>query len=485
MLKIIRFCAILCLVLFYFSTVQAAIFSGRIFLDEAKSDELQATLSAAEANVLINKSYRQKLSRQYHTYPFHFEVQLNKAGLIEFHPNGMHLATFYLAPEDFVYVELHYEKGWKAKLIGTSAYSEENHVLMELQEQFYPYICPESSFMARYEGNHEAFLQELVQTHKDLLAFYETKVASTNLDSNFIKGLWALSHYGFPGGGLYPQYIGVSAKTLFSGSFKEHWYARMDNFMRSMPAYHPSALRALQIKDKRYSYFNSMLTNIFLSTFNSLPNETIALVDTLFSGEYKAYVQAKYILLALKAVDGDSTKILPAVDLKGFLNDCPYPAQVARVEKYFEQFDLIPEGERFGFQFENRKGQQQSLQQFKGKVIYLDLWATWCGPCIEERSYLPALQERFDEQLAIVSVSTDKDIGAWKAYVDKHSEQPSTEWHVSDGYEKLRRAIGLRTIPRYLLIDQNGLLLSRNAPKPNDPALVALIEQLLVPWISE
>ncbi|SMG35306.1 TlpA family protein disulfide reductase [Sphingobacterium psychroaquaticum] len=132
----------------------------------------------------------------------------------------------------------------------------------------------------------------------------------------------------------------------------------------------------------------------------------------------------------------------------------------------------------FQFKFPDVKGKVVGLNDLKGKVVLLDVWATWCGPCRAEEPHWEKLNEEFKNQaVAFVGISTDQDKPKWEEYV-KTKHLKGIQLHAGVG-NPLSTAYAVNSIPRYILIDKNGNLISADSPRPSDPKLKTLIEEWL------
>lgn len=133
------------------------------------------------------------------------------------------------------------------------------------------------------------------------------------------------------------------------------------------------------------------------------------------------------------------------------------------------------------FNYENQKGGKTSLESLKGKYIYIDVWATWCGPCIQENPYLQKIEEQFkDKNIAFVSISVDaaKDHDKWNSFVIQKNLggiQLLADQQFDSDFIK---AYGIIAIPRFILIDPKGNIIKADAPKPSDVALIELFNSL-------
>lgn len=133
-----------------------------------------------------------------------------------------------------------------------------------------------------------------------------------------------------------------------------------------------------------------------------------------------------------------------------------------------------------GFAYPDSKGKVVDLKDFRGKVVYIDVWATWCGPCKTEIPHLEKLQENFEGQpVAFLSVSIDNNVAAWeKMLKDKNMKGVQL---IADqaGNSKICQDYKIQGIPRFLLIDQAGKIVDVQADRPSGGHIAEEIQGLL------
>ena len=131
--------------------------------------------------------------------------------------------------------------------------------------------------------------------------------------------------------------------------------------------------------------------------------------------------------------------------------------------------------------YENYTGETASLDDFKGKFLYLDIWATWCGPCVREIPYLKALEKKYHgKNIEFVSISIDKHTSRekWKTMI-KNKELGGVQLLAdNDWSSKFVQDYKIKGIPRFILIDPDGNIVSADAPRPSNKKLIDLFSEL-------
>lgn len=131
--------------------------------------------------------------------------------------------------------------------------------------------------------------------------------------------------------------------------------------------------------------------------------------------------------------------------------------------------------------YENYKGGTTSLDDLKGKYVYVDVWATWCGPCKREIPYLKEVEKKYHgKNIAFVSLSIDvkTDHDKWLNMVEEKELGGIQLFADNDWKSQFVTDYGIQGIPRFILIDPNGNIVDSNAPRPSDSMLNNLFEKL-------
>lgn len=131
------------------------------------------------------------------------------------------------------------------------------------------------------------------------------------------------------------------------------------------------------------------------------------------------------------------------------------------------------------FAFVDMEGNKVSLADYKDKIIYLDLWASWCGPCINTfKTKTPAFAEKLKDRqnVVLMYISIDEKPEAWKNYLSKNP-MGGVHLFAGKGFEaEIVRYFKVWGIPRYLILGKDNKIVDVNAPRPGDEAYEALIQ---------
>lgn len=136
------------------------------------------------------------------------------------------------------------------------------------------------------------------------------------------------------------------------------------------------------------------------------------------------------------------------------------------------------------FTYSDKEGAEVSLSNFIGKLVYIDVWATWCGPCIHEIPATKKLEKEYhDKNISFVAISIDKDRDKWVNMIQEKELGGVQLWAgdlwESDDLAGIAKDYGIYGIPRYILISAEGRVISTDAPRPSSAGIKSLLDSNL------
>lgn len=134
------------------------------------------------------------------------------------------------------------------------------------------------------------------------------------------------------------------------------------------------------------------------------------------------------------------------------------------------------------FDYENHKGGKTKLEDLRGKYVYVDVWATWCGPCRAEIPHLKKVEEKYhgkNIEFVSISVDVDKDHEKWQKFVTDKELGGIQLFADKNWNSDFIKAFGINSIPRFLLIGPDGKVVKADAARPSSPQLTELLDSLL------
>jgi thiol-disulfide isomerase/thioredoxin len=151
-------------------------------------------------------------------------------------------------------------------------------------------------------------------------------------------------------------------------------------------------------------------------------------------------------------------------------------AERQRVARYLEHPDLARAMMAPAFSVTTTEGQKISMDDLQGKVVLLDFWATWCGPCREALPHIRNVAKKFQGQpLVILSVSLDTDEGKWKEFIAKN-EMTWPQYRDGAFGGPVAKLFGVNAIPHTFTIDSYGVLAEEHV---GDASIEGKLKKLL------
>jgi len=131
------------------------------------------------------------------------------------------------------------------------------------------------------------------------------------------------------------------------------------------------------------------------------------------------------------------------------------------------------------FSFKDINNENISLTAFRGKYVYIDVWATWCKPCKVEYVFLKELEQHFsdNDEFQIISISTDREYDKWEKYVSSKSLKGIQLY--SGSKTDFVKFYDIGALPRFIFLDKEGRIISPDEIRPSNPETLKKIESTI------
>ena len=187
------------------------------------------------------------------------------------------------------------------------------------------------------------------------------------------------------------------------------------------------------------------------------------------------FAAVMFILMSFTAYSQTLTegRKLTAEDIQGIMQNSQNSMKAK--DATMKAGNRLPE-----FAFSDINGNEVYLSDFKGKYIFIDVWATWCGPCKEEIPHLAALEKRMHgKNIVFLSISIDKNRGDWEKMV-KETKMEGKQLYIGDD-KQFKETIfdQLVGVPRFILLDKSGRIVNPDIRSPR-PSNATEIDKLLL-----
>ena len=143
------------------------------------------------------------------------------------------------------------------------------------------------------------------------------------------------------------------------------------------------------------------------------------------------------------------------------------PVLVAGFEARCDKWDRKKPGKPSpDFEASGIDGKVRTLEDFRGKYVYIDVWATWCQPCMRELPHLKELEKKFEGRgITFLGLSIDSDRQKWEEKI-RSGELSGVQLYLGDSSDFLT-AYGIRSIPRFILLDKEGNIINSRMTRPS------------------
>lgn len=288
----------------------------------------------------------------------------------------------------------------------------------------------------------------------------------------------------------------LSALTNVSAEFKDMEEARIHADVINSYMFYPAYARITKgIKDKDearriYDEFMRGLTPMVTEAVKKFNNDCYMDVAVVRDVMSKAVGYSEYNWTNGIELTPMITELFESVKMGGILMRNTSPEIVDSVKTYITTLKnkefadelnlmiknaskLLPGQPAIDIELQDIEGNILKLSDFKGKVLYIDFWATWCGPCKAESPYFESLAKEYTgKDIVFIPVSIDAKPKLWKDYLDGNKKELK-QYYSNDG--AVRNGWEVKYIPSFLIIDKNFNIVSAKAPRPSEAEVIKAI----------
>ena len=298
--------------------------------------------------------------------------------------------------------------------------------------------------------------------------------ALTRLDRKFITLVW-LNSYTSVNNYNYKKSVDFLRNNfdndILNNLYRED-YLKSNEYKRFISLFYPNYLVGLDLKKD--------------STIHNDLEHRLEKVNKIYTGKVKEYAlnflmsdEIEYSR-SLEEINGLKEQFKPYISN---LKDLHYKRYInAKFSEKVAELMRTQVGKPAPkFVLESNLGKIYSLEDFKGKVVYLDLWASWCAPCRAESPGFKILYDKFrnNNQVAFISIAVLDGYDNWKKALDE--DKP--DWiQLIDKDDIVGKSYVADFIPKFILIDKKGNIVNFNAPRPSSGQE---IENLLIQEIAK
>jgi thiol-disulfide isomerase/thioredoxin len=222
---------------------------------------------------------------------------------------------------------------------------------------------------------------------------------------------------------------------------------------------------------------NGNLNSLRINKPDSLLDATLSHINTYKSEKIKEYLRYYFIKERLEdqGIEGFD-KYYNYFETNN--TDSSYAEEMKKL--YDQKLKLIAGTNAPDFYCSDAEGASHSLKEFLNKIVYIDFWATWCGPCKKEMPDFLDLQEEYKgKDIVFIRISLDDDINRWLK-VEESITSEGISWFAGKGFgSEAAKAFQVISIPTYVLIDKEGKIVNADALRPSSVAIRGVLDDLL------
>ncbi|MEL7118439.1 MAG: TlpA disulfide reductase family protein [Bacteroidota bacterium] len=433
-------------------------------------------VDSAEVEIIRCNTYLERMIDTLESGAFSFKIESEIPQIVLFDYNEVRWEV-YGQPGDTVILNFRHDDPIKSKLI-TGNSVRENQLLQMIKEHFDPLEDPTNQL---FPMNGAEFVQAIEKLQANTLAQFDSIIQVDQVDAAFVNiGQGYIDFSTAQAINQYPAYHAHAIKDLsyiadesILNAANQYKVERTDllgvvSYIRYLDHYVLNQTMELHrnnpnlmAKDRGFLY---SLMQVLEEQFT-----TEAVTDHLKFTRFKS-------LLNMSSPQGREEWI---EDFIANTNNPFYKKEISQL--YKDWAPLMPGKPAPKFEYPDVDSNLYALEDFKGKYVYIDMWATWCRPCLAEQPALERLINRYknNDKIVFLGISIDEKKTSWRRMVTNKGMKGIQL--IADGAweSTITKAYRIQGIPRFILIDDEGNIIDVDAKRPSDPGLVNELDALI------
>lgn len=410
---------------------------------------------------------------------FNTQFKIPRPSLVRLE-HGNNKIELYLEPGDSIYISFdNWDMESTLTISGMKRVEQQNKYLIDLEKEMYPYLSGNNAmhfFRDLNEEEYKIHADELRKKQERFLKSYQKETSFSTAFLNYakceIEYTWAASLLNYP---AYHQFFNNQETPMV---MSEKYY----RFLRKVDYLNLYDLNSNAYRDFLDAFVNYELENI-PNPSNVLHRyfykNRIEIIRKYLTGDALNYMLAQTFISAYQR--GELYDLARDVEL--FLVSDALESYKDTVDKLYKIASTLRPGQPApNFTLETLEGDSMSFENLKGKVIYIDFWTTWCGPCKKEMEHSRKLKEQFKgEDIVFVYISLDdeKDKDMWQWFI-RQNKIEGIHLIAKGGFDsEIAKAYNVTGVPTYYLIDKNGRIASNTPKRPSQAGIDQEIQAVI------
>lgn len=329
----------------------------------------------------------------------------------------------------------------------------------------------------------DAFEDELFALRKKKLSWLE-KAKQENPFANYVATLIKKEiNYAY-----YASLLGYAADDCVN---------KKTAFCRALPGSISDEIKLMELnaEDMMYSDWYRLFIQNYIAYFGSEAlgfkspsnytdqvREENKLIEIMLKGTIKQYQLAKLLINSCDKIDGDLGKSmlnkLKELDKEGkvykYVQQQCGAALVAKTAEKKTEKTIAKASSNYPVLY-NTDGKEVHIDRFKGKVVYIDFWASWCGPCRQQfpfsKKLHASLTKKELEKIVFLYISIDDSEENWKKAIEQNGLEGIHGLSKGGWSSEVCRFFNISSIPRYMILNKSGKIVEQDAKRPSDETL--------------